>query len=257
MIKKSNKKRKNEVIKLSEDLLENIATLVAQCNLTSAQADNDDAHINSFVKSIKGSVNTPEEVMLVWKSLLNAYVSRKVKRGAVIRKALMLFRPFNYFVYLLVKDGDIIYVGKTINVQDRMKDHTSNKDFDDIRIFACSTKQEQDVLENTCIFKYCPPLNRSVRLKEVDKEMELPAFVSAKDFYFPFLTGCTSKAKVFFLADENYYFFPKLGFVYKPLITAEIEISLLTADPNYEKPTKTYPEGYTYIRGVGLIKDYN
>jgi hypothetical protein len=256
-MKRSTKERKNEPIKLSDSLIGNIEILIAQCHLTNYQADNTDSHVISFAKSIRQQAYTPEDVMSVWKLLLNAYVSNKIKRRGVLSRALLLFRPFYYFVYLLVKEEKIIYVGKTINLQERMKDHAANKDFDDIQIYICCDKNEQDILENTCIFKYQPPLNKAVRLSEVDMDMEVPVFTSAKDFCFPLLTGCTSRVKPFFLVDSNYYFIQNLGFVHKSNITAEVQISLLTADPNYKKPAKSYPEGYTYISGVGLIKNYN
>jgi len=60
-------------------------------------------------------------------------------------------------VYELVSNGEVIYVGQSINVDRRIKEH-SDKVFDAVNIHECE-ECELDSLEVSYIKKYLPVLN--------------------------------------------------------------------------------------------------
>jgi hypothetical protein len=67
------------------------------------------------------------------------------------------------FVYFLLKDKKIVYVGQTTNGFERIKQHLLDykKDFDDYKILKCE-ESELDELENKYIIKYNPKYNSYV-----------------------------------------------------------------------------------------------
>lgn len=64
----------------------------------------------------------------------------------------------NCFVYFLVKNSEVIYVGQTRNGLIRPFSHR-DKDFDEIKILYCNS-DELDIMEDTYIQKYKPPYNK-------------------------------------------------------------------------------------------------
>lgn len=74
-----------------------------------------------------------------------------------------------YYIYKYVTKNDrIVYIGKTINLDQRIKQHSSYKDIDkkfqqypdaNIYIHKCASKHEMDALEILLIEKYKPDLN--------------------------------------------------------------------------------------------------
>lgn len=70
--------------------------------------------------------------------------------------------PTNYktFVYFLIKNNEVIYVGQTNNNLCRPFSH-KNKDFDRVEIMLCR-KEDLDFLEDKYILKYKPKYNNKV-----------------------------------------------------------------------------------------------
>lgn len=68
------------------------------------------------------------------------------------------------FVYLLIKNGEVIYVGQTQNGIISPYKHKYNKDFDDIYLIECK-ENELDYLQDKYIKKYCPIYNRDLNKK--------------------------------------------------------------------------------------------
>ncbi len=64
------------------------------------------------------------------------------------------------FVYYLVKDGEVVYVGQTTRGLSRPLTH-NDKDYDEIKFKYCSI-DELDYLEDAMIKKYNPKYNRTV-----------------------------------------------------------------------------------------------
>lgn len=65
------------------------------------------------------------------------------------------------FVYFLLKNKKIVYVGQTTNGLNRIKQHLldCNKDFDDFKILKCD-ESELEELESNYIIKYNPIYNK-------------------------------------------------------------------------------------------------
>lgn len=70
-------------------------------------------------------------------------------------------------IYFLIKDGAIVYVGKSNNLPSRIGTHKKEKDFDAVRYLDVELK-DQDDLEIALIKAIRPPLNlQSKSLKEI------------------------------------------------------------------------------------------
>lgn len=64
-----------------------------------------------------------------------------------------------YYVYFLLKDGNVVYVGQTDNILNRIKSHQKNKDFNNVA-YIITTKDKVNYLENYYIMKYEPFYNK-------------------------------------------------------------------------------------------------
>lgn len=71
------------------------------------------------------------------------------------------FDLFNqiYYVYFLLKDGNVVYVGQTDNILNRIKSHQKNKNFNNVA-YITTTKDKLNYLENYYIMKYEPFYNK-------------------------------------------------------------------------------------------------
>ena len=71
--------------------------------------------------------------------------------------------PKEIFVYFLLKNKEVVYVGQTTNGLNRIKQHfkEQKKDFDDYKIIKCS-KKDLNELESFYIIKYKPKYNKSL-----------------------------------------------------------------------------------------------
>ena len=61
-------------------------------------------------------------------------------------------------IYFLIKDSEVVYVGKSLRGLLRPFEHT-DKDFDKIAMLNCNT-EDVDMLENKYILKYQPIYNK-------------------------------------------------------------------------------------------------
>lgn len=67
-------------------------------------------------------------------------------------------------IYKLFHKGSLVYIGSTINLNKRVKDHkNSGKIFDEVKI-ALVAEKDKLKLENYLILKEQPPLNKSIDL---------------------------------------------------------------------------------------------
>lgn len=103
-----------------------------------------------------------------------------LSKDYVISRSLPVFPRCG--VYFLIKDDEIIYVGKSVRIPNRLRDHQRGKDFD--RVFFVECKEDElDDLEKRCIREFSPRLNR--RLKKVVikrvREKKAPAPKKKKD----------------------------------------------------------------------------
>ena len=63
-----------------------------------------------------------------------------------------------YYIYFLLKNNKVVYVGQTNNIFNRIKEHKKNKDFDNVA-YITTTKNKVNYLENYYIIKYEPFYN--------------------------------------------------------------------------------------------------
>lgn len=65
-----------------------------------------------------------------------------------------------YFVYFLLDKNEIVYVGKTVNFNQRLKHHMQSKKFDSYFLLKCESQSEIDKLEFDYIVKFEPKYNK-------------------------------------------------------------------------------------------------
>lgn len=67
-------------------------------------------------------------------------------------------------VYALIEDGQVVYVGRSMNVRNRMKQHRkSGNTYDDYEIYICGSDNEMKDLEAVLIQQHHP--RRNVRVE--------------------------------------------------------------------------------------------
>lgn len=62
-------------------------------------------------------------------------------------------------VYFLVKDGDVVYVGRTASLVKRMKQHLHTKEFDSV-FYVCVAEGDLETVEVEMITHLMPNLNK-------------------------------------------------------------------------------------------------
>ena len=69
----------------------------------------------------------------------------------------------SFYIYKYTYENEIAYIGKTINLNQRIKEHSREKKFKnekfDIYYFLCSNQRQMDFYEYVLINKYKPALN--------------------------------------------------------------------------------------------------
>ena len=76
--------------------------------------------------------------------------------------------PKETFVYFLLKNKEVVYVGQTINGLNRIKQHfiENKKDFDDYKTVSC-IRAKLNELENYYIIKYQPKYNKILNHEKI------------------------------------------------------------------------------------------
>lgn len=72
-----------------------------------------------------------------------------------------------WVVYQLTLGSDLLYIGSTGSLYDRLKAHSREKTFDSWRAARCATEIECRHLETALIDRYRPPLNRMIPAPKV------------------------------------------------------------------------------------------
>ena len=83
-------------------------------------------------------------------------------------------------IYFLFYKDEVIYIGKSLNVKERMKGHF-NKKFDSYSIINCN-ENELSELENKYIFKYYPKYNKIIGTGDIYFVGKLSEEVKNKTF---------------------------------------------------------------------------
>lgn len=80
----------------------------------------------------------------------------------------------SYVVYFLIKDSELVYVGRTNNFFWRMSGHQDDgKDFDDFRIMEFECKEATVFAEKFYVTTYKPKLNKQRYVKYVNEHFTL------------------------------------------------------------------------------------
>lgn len=74
-----------------------------------------------------------------------------------------------YFIYFLIQHEDVVYVGKSINPDNRIRTHVmeNRKEFDSYTVFECDTEAEMDMMENVHIVAYQPLHNKAISMRKI------------------------------------------------------------------------------------------
>jgi len=64
-----------------------------------------------------------------------------------------------YFVYSLIHNKEVVYVGCSRNIYKRFKAHRYHKPFDKIDMFSMATQKQAKIKERELIVKHMPRLN--------------------------------------------------------------------------------------------------
>ena len=81
-------------------------------------------------------------------------------------------RNRNCFIYFLLKDNNLVYVGKSNNgILGRISSHIKDKDFDSAYYVASSSEELLDEYEKKYIIKYKPKYNKNVFYRDVPVEI--------------------------------------------------------------------------------------
>jgi len=201
---------------LTGNVSEDFEMFIEQCEMKSHEAHNtiDDlvALADEFRKSIK---DYPTVNYLFWKFAKSLSV-KKFTRERPIKYLVCVFSPKYNYVYQLIKNGVVVYVGKTDDVVNRIISHRKDKDFDEVKYYICRDKHEQNLVENTCIFKLTPTLNKGLNLKYVDKNLDIDVFKKSDEILPDFIniSGGVGSIKV----NEDYYYFNHIGFLKKSVL---------------------------------------
>lgn len=90
-------------------------------------------------------------------------------KNAELCKFIKEFLPRNYVVYKLYADEELVYVGVSCDVHNRISTHHRDKNFNKVVVCAKNTKEEALNLENTLIHNHLPKYNKSAILSRVQK----------------------------------------------------------------------------------------
>lgn len=95
-----------------------------------------------------------------------------------------------YNLYFLILEEEIVYVGKSNNVEGRLYDHRRNKEFDSYSVFECESEKDSLRLEALAIMKYKPRYNSQLNeefqsmtmIKNTLKKLDIPEKFHHKRF---------------------------------------------------------------------------
>ena len=110
----------------------------------------------------------------------------------------------NYFIYKYVNNNEIVYIGQTINLAERISEHAREPNFQnfngDIFYFKCGNKTEMQAYEYFLINKYQPIYNIQCKYKLEMTELTEPMWTK----YVPKQTRAPSPTENIIDDDEDY-----------------------------------------------------
>lgn len=214
MVTKTKKKVNANVPKLCGFLTKDLEMFVEQADMTSRVAGNKHDDFIPLIKEFRSSIKDKHTVNYVFWFIVKLYVNKEYPRKSILGCILGKFLPYDFYVYQLIDKDQVAYVGKTDRLSKRIGQHKqSGKVFDNVKVYPCKNEKEQDVMENTCIFKLMPPLNKTVRTDLVNHALEVPEFTDIIEFKPDFVAISTSEIRL--SITEGYYYLQSIGYISK------------------------------------------
>lgn len=182
------KKKVKNIPEVTHDVYVDMEMLLSQAEMTTNAARNtvDDLYrvASEFINSL---ANETTRDYVFWK-IVDEYIYKKYNRPNHLRYLISNLEPKYLLVYQLLLDGEIIYVGKTNNIHNRLVAHSKDKLFDKVLLAKCEDEVNQSALESTLIEIIRPPLNRSLNLQQIDSNIVIPEFTDSLEFQLDFIT---------------------------------------------------------------------
>jgi hypothetical protein len=95
---------------------------------------------------------------MVYKQIEKAYYTYSINRNEITLPLMKV--NGRYFVYILKKNEEVIYVGRTKRIYDRLVSHKSKKDFDKVALIEFIDEGHSRDCEYYLIKYYKPSLNK-------------------------------------------------------------------------------------------------
>ena len=96
---------------------------------------------------------------------MDDYLIRFIKNNKEKYKTNFKYRFLDNFLYFLLLDNEIIYIGHTKNIEFRLLQHYNNIDFNYFIFFRLKDKNKMIMKEKEYILKYKPKRNKHHRIK--------------------------------------------------------------------------------------------
>jgi len=213
--------KKRKVVKCIPDLFGSLNDIIEmfdeQCSMVSNMAHNTNEDMYALVDKFREQVTEKQSVNYVFWKVAKLFTEFEYKRKAVMEYLLKAFTPYEFCVYQLMDNEEIVYVGKSYRLNERLNSHISlGKKFNDVRVYFCKDEREQDVVENTCIMRLWPKYNKTVNLSLADKNMCVPEFVALNESRPKFIL--TSHLDIKVDLREDYHLLQNIGFIHKSTV---------------------------------------
>lgn len=178
----------------------------------------------------------------------------------VLTKFINKFKPKVFCVYKLLLGDEVVYVGSSHVVEDRIVTHTSDKEFDRVLVCVKDTKEEMLNTENYLIDHFKPKYNKSANIARVKAYGNLceksEDFIRLEDYLveLPIRKNSGNRLYDFFEGSSFKYGYDTLSSNGKHKITSYfIQDSNTVLD--YYKPTgKITPRLYRFEEDKGSSK---
>jgi hypothetical protein len=211
------KKKVKFIPKLSDSVIENIEMFDEQCYMTSNKARNSKEDMCKLVDQFRDCVTDLHTVNYVFWRIIKLYMSVDYPRKSILQYIMFKFQPYEFYVYQLMKGSEVVYVGKSCRLAERLFTHKAdNKDFDNVRLYLCSTIEEQDIVENASILDLLPILNKTVNLEMARKCSKLPEFKPIQELKPDFIG--LSLLPYRFTLDDDYHLIQGIGFIHSRVV---------------------------------------
>lgn len=132
-------------------------------------------YIKDFYHSLLNSGEFPKMERMV------SEMARKNRSHELILDLLTIYSPKRYYVYNLVREGEVVYVGCSEKPVTRLAAHRKDKEFDDVRIAECADKATMLLFEGSEIYNLKPEYNKVCKIVDNDDINGVKEYLSLPD----------------------------------------------------------------------------